>query len=81
MDENFVTMEINYTNEYGEEFNTKRKVFADWSDDSEIDFLHNTYAAFLNNFGYPVDSDEEIIVLGSDEYITTDCDGDCSNCY
>ena len=79
-------IEINYTNEYGEKFNTNREVYDDFQDMNEIEFLHDSYKQFLNNFGYPVDCDERIEVLGENEYIDTYCDedccdGDCENCY
>lgn len=80
-------IEINYTNEYGEKFNINKEVHNDFQDMTEIEFLHNSYKAFLNNFGYPVDCDEQIVVLGENEYIETYCDeddycdGDCENCY
>ncbi len=79
-------IEINYTNEYGEKFNINREVYDDFQEMSEIEFLHDSYKQFLNNFGYPVDYNERIEILGEDEYIETYCDenycdGDCENCY
>lgn len=81
-------IEINYTNEYGEKFSIAKEVYDE--ELTEVEFLHNSYKAFLNNFGYPVDYNERIEVLGEDEYIETYCDcdsqddycdGDCENCY
>jgi hypothetical protein len=80
MDNEFVILEIKYTNEYGEEFNTKRKVCPDWADMEEIEFLHDTYKSFLNTMGFPVDRDERIAIVGENEYIEEYCDGDCENC-
>ena len=79
-------IEINYTNEYGEKFNINREVCDNFQDMNEIEFLHDSYKQFLNNFGYPVDYEEEIVVLGENEFIDTYCDedeycdGDCANC-
>jgi len=77
-------IEINYTNEYGEEFSISRKVDSDWTNREEemdeIDFLHDSYKTFLNTMGYPVDNDKRIAILGSNEYIEDICDGDCENC-
>jgi hypothetical protein len=69
-------VEMTYINEYGEKTTVSREYGADWGNLTEIEFLHDTYKAFLNNFGYPVNMDEKIAIIGEDERGEYCCDED-----
>lgn len=60
-------IEINFTDKFGEKFSIIRDVEEDFQDMTEIEFLHDSYKAFLNLYGYPVDMNEYITVAGYDE--------------
>lgn len=66
-------LEINFTNKDGEKFAIVRAVDEDFQDMTEVEFLHDTYKAFLNVYGYPIDTEEFITIAGYDkngEYYT-----------
>lgn len=73
-------IEINYTNEYGENQTIRRKVEAGWCEMDEIEFLHDTYKQFLNAISYPIYDEDEIVVLRENEYVETYCDEDDCDC-
>jgi hypothetical protein len=72
-------IEINFVNKDGEVFNTSRHVDDSIHTETEVAFLHDSYKAFLNNFGYPVDYDEKIGILGEDE-LGEYCNNDYETC-
>jgi len=60
-------IEISFTNKFNENFSIGRDVENDFEDMTEIEFLHDSYKAFLNTYGYPIDTEEFITVAGTDE--------------
>lgn len=60
-------IEFKFINEFGEEFKVSRKVEKDWEGLTEVEFLHDTYKNFLNNYGFPVDCNEEIDFVTEEE--------------
>ncbi len=60
-------IEISFTNKSNENFSIGRDVENDFEDMTEVEFLNDSYKAFLNLYGYPVGTEEFITVAGFDE--------------
>ena len=81
MEENKMLIRFEFTNVWGETFVTEREVPEDFLGMDELDILNHTYKSFLQNSTFPIGEDDEVIVLGENEYVETYCtEEDCDYC-
>lgn len=83
MEEQYMEIEFRFKNIYGEEHVTKRVVAEEFCGMTDLEILHDTYKNFLNNLTFPMDYNDEIVILRKNQHISThisDCDCDCDCC-